>query len=98
LIQRCSQLSRMWHVFSLCLASFKWLTHHTPGSVTVFHHQTVLWVSRISAGFMFSLVRSLTIMHYAIAKGTTCSLIMIMTDKNQADKQRYAIRITVVPP
>jgi hypothetical protein len=37
-----------------------------------------------SAGFTFSLVRNLT-MRCATAEGTTCSLIVISTDKKQVD-------------
>jgi hypothetical protein len=41
------------------------------------------FIVRIAAGFMFSLVRNLMIMHCATAKGTTSSLILITTDRKQ---------------
>jgi hypothetical protein len=46
-----------------------------------------LSLTRISAGFIFPLVRKLTTMRCAASDGTTCSLIVISTDKKQADTQ-----------
>jgi hypothetical protein len=46
---------------------------------------------RISAYLAFSLVRNLTTMCCTTAKGTTCSLSMITTDKKQVDMQGYVI-------
>jgi hypothetical protein len=54
---------------------------------------------RISAGFTFSVVSNLTIMCCTTTKGTTCSLIVITTDKKQADMQQYSIMVIgILPP
>jgi hypothetical protein len=57
-----------------------------------------LSLARISVGFTFMMVRNVTILCCARAKGTTCSLIMITTDKKQADMQWYIITVIDAPP
>jgi hypothetical protein len=53
---------------------------------------------RISADFMFLLVRSVTIMHCAIADGITCSLIMITTYKKTGRHSNILLTVTGISP
>jgi hypothetical protein len=68
---------------------------NTHGFLRAFHHLTCT-ESCQTAGFTFSLVTNLTV-HCAIAEGTTCSLIMITTDRKQVDTQWYIIMVADIP-
>jgi hypothetical protein len=98
LIHRCSHLSCMWLALNLCLALFKLLSpviHMGPWWCLSLI--CALSLVRISAGFTFSLVRNLTKIHYATAEWSTCSLIMITTDRKQVHMQWCFITSTVFP-
>jgi hypothetical protein len=47
--------------------------------------------------FHVLLVRNLIIMRWATSEGTTCSLMVITTDKKQVDVQRYVITVMGIP-
>jgi hypothetical protein len=54
-------------------------------------------VVRISTGFMFLLVRNVTIKHCTAAKGTICSLTVITSDKKHIATQQYVIIVICIP-
>jgi hypothetical protein len=56
-----------------------------------------LSLTRISEVFTLSLARYLKIKHCAIAEGSTCTLIVITTDRKEADRRRYVVTVIGIP-
>jgi hypothetical protein len=63
------------------------LQSYTSALCSITSLNCALSLIRILAGFMFSLVRNLTVICCVTAEGTICSLIMITTDRKQVYTQ-----------
>jgi len=61
--------------------SYIWILESVSSS------NSALSLIRVSAGFILSLVRNLTIVLCVTPEGTTCSVSVITTDKKQEDSQ-----------